>query len=82
MLLCLHIKRVIRTVGMIQRKLIALGTLGECWRQNCCEWADRQEDDICGLDQTKLSLNEKMKYIYLGTSLHREFENIGLEVLS
>ena len=56
--------------------------MGECWRQNCCEWADSQEDDICGLDQTKLSLNEKMRYIYLETSLHREFENIGLEVLA
>ena len=61
---------------------VSKGNLGECWRQNCCEWADRQEDDICGLDQTKLSLNEKMRYIYLETSLHREFENIGLEVLA
>lgn len=60
---------------------VSKGNLGECWRQNCCEWADRQEDDICGLDQTKLSLKEKMKSIYWGTSLHREFQNIGLEVL-
>lgn len=42
---------------------------GECWRQNCCEWANRQEDDICGLDQTKLSLKDKMKSVYWGTSL-------------
>lgn len=60
---------------------VSKGNLGECWRQDCCEWGDRQEDDICGLDQTKLSLKEKMKSIYCGTSLHREFQNIGLEVL-
>lgn len=60
---------------------VSKGNLGECWRQNCCEWIERQEDDICGLDQTKLSLNDKMKWIYWGTSLHKEFGNIGLEVL-
>lgn len=60
---------------------VSKGNLGECWRQDCCEWADRQEDDICGLDQSKPSLKEKMKSIYCGTSLHREFQNIGLEVL-
>ena len=27
------------------------------------------------------SVKEKMKSIYCGTSLHREFQNIGLEVL-
>lgn len=59
---------------------VSKGELGECWWQDCCEWTDRQEDDICGLDQTMLSLNDKMKSVYLGTSLHREFENIGLEV--
>lgn len=61
---------------------VSKGDLGECWRQNCCEWADRQEDDICGLDQTRLTLNEKMKSVYLGTSLYSEFKNIGLEVLA
>lgn len=61
---------------------VSKGNLGECWRQDCCEWNERQEDDICGLDQTKLSLNDKMKSIYSGTSLQRKFENIGLEVLA
>lgn len=60
---------------------VSKGTLGECWKQNCCEWVGRQEDDICGLDHTKLALKDKMKSIYLGTSLYGEFENIGLEVL-
>lgn len=60
---------------------VSKGTLGECWKRNCCEWVGRQEDDICGLDHTKLALKDKMKNIYLGTSLYGEFENIGLEVL-
>ncbi len=59
---------------------VSKGTLGECWKQNCCDWEERQEDDICGLDQSKLMLNDKMKSILLGTSLCGEFENIGLEV--
>ena len=46
---------------------VSKGDLGGCWRQNCCEWADRQVDEICGLDQTRLTLNEKMKSVYLET---------------
>lgn len=60
---------------------VSKGSLGECWKQNCCEWEERQEDDICGLDQSKLSLKDKMKSILFGTSLCREFAGIGLEVL-
>lgn len=59
---------------------VSKGLLGECWKQNCCEWEERQDDDICGLDHSRLSLREKMKSILFGTSLCIEFENIGLEV--
>ena len=57
---------------------VSKGHLGECWRQNCCEWTDRQEDDICGLDQTRLTRKEKMRCVYSGTSLQSAFEHIGL----
>lgn len=60
---------------------VSKGNLGECWQKSCCEWSDRQVDDICGLDQTGFSLNDKMKQVYWGTSLYREFKNIGLEVM-
>lgn len=60
---------------------VSKGSLGECWQKSCCEWSDRQVDDICGLDQTGFSLNDKMKQVYWGTSLYREFKNIGLEVM-
>jgi hypothetical protein len=38
------------------------------------------EDDICGLDNGRLSFNEKMKQIYKGTCLVMQFQNVGLEV--
>lgn len=59
---------------------VSKGLLGECWKQNCCEWDERQEDDICGLDHSRLSFRDKMKSLLFGTSLCIEFENIGLEV--
>lgn len=55
--------------------------LGVCWSIDCCEWKERQVDDICGLDLTKLTLEDKMKYICIGTSLYSELKKIGLEVL-
>lgn len=59
---------------------VSKGKIGECWIKSCCDWNERQDDDICGLDETRLSLTDKMKSIYLGTSLSRAFSNIGLEV--
>ena len=46
---------------------ISKGNIGECWIRNCCEWESRQSDDICGLDQTKLTLNEKHLRRYIIT---------------
>ena len=59
---------------------VSKGTIGECWIKSCCEWIERQADDICGLDENRLSVADKLKSIYSGTSLCREFSNIGLEV--
>ncbi len=61
--------------------VVSKGNLGECWQKNCCEWMERQDDDICGLDHKKLTVNEKMKHICLGTSLYKEFKNVGLETM-
>lgn len=60
---------------------VTKGKIGECWINSCCDWVERQDDDICGLDQSRLSVNEKMKEVYNGTSLKSEFENVGLEVM-
>lgn len=60
---------------------VSKGSIGDCWIQSCCDWVDRKADDICGLDFKRLSVADKMKSIYIGTSLNAEFSNVGLEVL-
>ena len=40
----------------------------------------RMDDDICGLDYSRLSILEKMNKIYSETCLKKEFEKIGLEM--
>lgn len=60
---------------------VSKGKIGECWIKSCCDWSERKPDDICGLDKTRLSIREKMKNIYYGTSLCKEFSRAGMEVL-
>lgn len=59
---------------------VSKGSIGDCWIKSCCDWGDRQDNDVCGLDYSRLSVTDKMKSIYTGTSLNAEFSNIGLEV--
>lgn len=59
---------------------VSKGKLGECWIKSCCEWQGRMNNDICGLDNNRLALNNKMIQIYKGTSLITQFQNVGLEV--
>lgn len=58
---------------------VSKGAIGECWIKSCCEWLERQENDICGLDNRRLSIAEKMRNIYSGTSLKEKFHKMGLE---
>lgn len=60
---------------------VSKGKLGICWIKSCCEWKERQEDDICGLDHHRLSIFDKMKTIYNESSLKEQFLKAGLEVL-
>lgn len=57
---------------------VSKGGLGECWQTDCCGYLSRKEDDICGLDGTGTSLAEKMRMIYKGTRIEREFNRCGL----
>ena len=59
---------------------VSKGSIGECWINSCCEWEERMPDDICGLDVSRLPVKEKMKRICKGTSLLKQFQNMGLEV--
>lgn len=59
---------------------VSKGAIGECWIMSCCEWENRQENDICGLDDNRLSVFDKMKNIYEETSLKEQLLKAGLEV--
>jgi len=50
-------------------------------QKSCCEWKNRMNDDVCGLDNSRLELSDKMKHIYEKTSLATQFQSIGLEVV-
>lgn len=54
--------------------------IGDCWIKSCCEWQNRMKNDVCGLDNNRLQLSEKMKCIFEGTSLVTQFKNVGLGV--
>lgn len=60
---------------------VSKGSIGDCWLESCCNWTDRQSDDLCGLDDNKLSVADKMKNIYFGTSLKTKLPDAGLEAL-
>ena len=54
------------------------GKLGRCFVNNCCEWSERQKDDICGLDDTRISANKKAELLVSRSILRDAFERVGL----
>lgn len=59
---------------------VSKGRIGDCWIKSCCEWKNRMDNDICGLDYSgRLSVQAKMKSIYEGTCLKKQFHEAGLE---
>lgn len=60
---------------------VSKGKIGDCWIKSCCDWSGRKKNDICGLDYSRLSVIDKMKEIYEGSSLVNEFAKVGLEVM-
>ena len=54
------------------------GKLGECFINDCCEWPSRQDDDICGLDDQRLTTATKMKSIYEKSVLKNALTKAGL----
>ena len=51
---------------------VTKGSLGICWRADCCSFSMRQPDDLCGLDKSRLSLHDKMLQIMKNTGLQSE----------
>lgn len=54
------------------------GKIGDCFIVDCCEWNERQEDDICGLDEKRISSNEKMKAIAEHSVIKDSLREVGL----
>ena len=54
------------------------GHLGECFVNDCCEWGERREDDICGLDEERLDTKEKIKQIVEHSVLKNALGKVGL----
>lgn len=50
--------------------------IGKCFINNCCEWESRQEDDICGLDDRRISAGEKARILVARSVLGRAFEGM------
>lgn len=53
-------------------------SLGCCFVNSCCEWQERAGDDICGLDENRLSSDEKKRTIVEYSVLKQAFEKAGL----
>lgn len=51
--------------------------LGACFILDCCNWTERQSDDICGLDERRLSQDKKMKNIRDKSVLKNALEEAG-----
>lgn len=51
---------------------VTKSSLGICWRSDCCSFFDRQLDDLCGLDKSRLPLHDKMLQIMMNTVLQKE----------
>lgn len=52
--------------------------VGSCFIENCCEWSDRQADDICGLDAARLPVSVKMQQIIEHSVLQDALKEAGL----
>lgn len=61
---------------------VSKGVIGDCWVNSCCDWQERQGNDVCGLDENRITILEKMQLILKYTTLEHEFRKLRLEVLS
>ena len=69
------LKEITRNTGFETDK----SQIGQCFINDCCEWSNRQNDDICGLEDRKLTLLEKMEQIVERSVLQAAFKEAGLK---
>ncbi|MDO4961224.1 MAG: hypothetical protein Q4E57_05135 [Eubacteriales bacterium] len=53
-------------------------SIGKCFLTDCCQWEDRGADDICGLDSSRLSSEEKKKKLIEYSVIKDALEGAGL----
>ncbi|SFR70571.1 hypothetical protein [[Clostridium] aminophilum] len=54
------------------------GKLGECFVNDCCTWENRQKDDICGLNDSRLDSNEKINQLVQYSVLRNTLQEVRL----
>ena len=54
------------------------GTLGDCFAVDCCDWKSREDDDVCGLDDRRISADEKFRSVFEYSVLKDSFAKAGL----
>ena len=54
------------------------GELGNCFVIDCCDWHERKEDDICGLDNKRITAKEKANILIEHSVLKAAFRKAGL----
>ena len=54
------------------------GTLGDCFIVDCCDWDFKTDSDICGLDDHRISADEKLRTIFEYSVLKDAFAKVGL----
>ena len=54
------------------------GNVGVCFTVDCCDWSERQADDICGLDNNKINAGKKAEMLVSHSVLKDAFEGGGL----
>ena len=54
------------------------GELGKCFVNDCCTWMERQEDDICGLDDNRIDAKEKIRILIDQSVLKEAFRKVDL----
>lgn len=68
------LEEITRNTGFFTNKK----SLGRCFVESCCEWQERAEDDICGLDENRISSDDKIKMIVEYSVLKQAFKKVGL----
>ncbi len=69
---------IIETRGIRSIKVESKGRIGDCFSVDCCEWIQREVDDICGLNDKRITADEKIKELFEYSVLKDSFAKAGL----